>query len=359
MDFSQPKYKKAFLKNIDFMFKKSVFFGNLLVCIGSGITVRDPTSRNRKALTTLFQKIQLDPSLTSIQVNGVEKVLSTLYSASAFTTDTKLMDTNGNGFFIPAGTAPSLQVKISNQTSRDEADERNTSARYSTAWLEHTQADAHYEYAVIVESNKSAFNINSLATAQASDEPVYRVLERSASAHVVEHLKSPGTGRALAAPVFGYVIFQGPATNLPTDGLIEAVDKPCLLMAEKSNTTIKLSVSSPDLAFTKKKLENAQDVDVDALYNYKSKNVTVRVTFTYKEGAISLMPNGTFWHDGVQPNSPPDVEVESRHLSNGEFENVVSFKNMANGFSLEAHFFTHFCCCFSIDGKKWKVFGHI
>ena len=340
MDFSQPKYKKALLKNIDFMFKKSVFFfGNLLVCMGSGITVSDPTSRNRKALTTLFQKIQLDPSLTSIQVNGVEKVLSTPYSASAFTTDTKLMDTNGNGFFIPAGTAPSLQVKISDQTSRDEADEHDTSARYSTTWLEHTQADAHYEYAVMVESNKYAFNIDSLATAQASNEPVYRVLERSASAHVVEHLKSPRIGRALVAPVVGYVIFQGPATNLPTGGPIEAVDEPCLVMAEESDTTIKLSVSSPDLAFTKKKLENAQDVDVDALYNYKSEQVTVRVTFTYKEGAISLMSNGAFWHDGVQPNSPPDVKVESRRLSNEEFENVVSFKNMANGFSLEAHFF--------------------
>ena len=42
MDFSQPPYRwpnNAFQNNINFTFKKSVFFGDfVIICLGSGIT---------------------------------------------------------------------------------------------------------------------------------------------------------------------------------------------------------------------------------------------------------------------------------------------------------------------------------
>ena len=58
MDFSQPPYRYpsgSFQLSIDFMFKKSVFFGDyVIICLGSGIT----STNNSPNITQVQSKIQ-------------------------------------------------------------------------------------------------------------------------------------------------------------------------------------------------------------------------------------------------------------------------------------------------------------
>ncbi len=54
-------------------------------------------------------------------------------------------------------------MKISLQTSRDEGDkEKETSARYATAWLNHgiNPSDANYEYAIVVNKPANFVQVN-------------------------------------------------------------------------------------------------------------------------------------------------------------------------------------------------------
>ncbi|KAJ7385609.1 hypothetical protein OS493_015194 [Desmophyllum pertusum] len=132
MDFHQPNYqffdKNHPHPNIKLHFKKSVFFfQNVLVCLGSNITIKN--GPGIKAQTTLFQdKLVRGASSFFIKVDGIRKDSSSPplpgsmpYSPSGRKRYTTLTDTKGNSYYIPGSSASSLKVHFQNQISETPA----------------------------------------------------------------------------------------------------------------------------------------------------------------------------------------------------------------------------------------------
>ena len=249
MDFEEPKYGLSdWRKNIDFEFKKSVFFfENLLVCLGSDIAAKN--TGGKIVQTTLFQD-KLTESL-SIKINRVVKRLSTSISKLTLSKRgqnfTTLTDTKDNFYYIPDASKDMLKVHIKNQTSKTEDGKTATFGKYGTAWLEHVVFPSQYEYAVIIPTPTYSPTPDKLASAQETKMKAYNVLEKSKVAHVVQFVVLPKTGAPLNYPVTAYVIFQQ-STSLPAKGPVAEVDRGnVLIMVEETVEFIHLSISSPSI----------------------------------------------------------------------------------------------------------------
>ena len=294
MDFEQPNYSLSdWRKNIDFKFKKSVFFfENLVVCLGSDIVAKN--TGGKIVQTTLFQD-KLTESL-SIKINGVVKRLATSISKSTpskqgqqFTT---LTDTKGNFYYIPDASKDMLKVHIKNQISKTEDGKTATFGKYGTAWLEHVGFPSQYEYAVIIPTPTYSPTPYKPASAQETKMKVYNVLEKSKFAHVVQFVILPKTWTPLNHPVTAYVIFQ-PSTSLPTNGPVTEVNRGnILIMVEETVGFIHLSISSPSINLElKRPLNNSDDAREEELYHSSSKERKIRVTLKtpVQRSIVSLM----------------------------------------------------------------------
>ena len=69
----------------------------------------------------------------------------------------------GNGYYIPNAAEQGLNVEIGIQTSRDQRDRKDTSARYATAWLDHgvDPNDKSYEYTILVNKPQIYIRVSS------------------------------------------------------------------------------------------------------------------------------------------------------------------------------------------------------
>ena len=334
MNFEQPNYGFAdndWRRNINFRFKKSVFFvENLLVCLGSSI--RANNVRRRVVQTTLFQdKLELSSKL-SIKINEEVKKPSPEYqentpskTGQSYTT---LTDTKGNFYYIPNPTKLTLKVHIQDQSSTKEDGTTSTSERYAAAWLEHDGSNREYEYAVLIPTTSYVASTADLTNAQENTQnsmKAYRVLQKDHIAHVVQFLKSPETWSSLRSPITGYVIFDRQAGGLP--GPVREVSTGnCLIMAEETSEFIYLSISSPSINLdTTSTPANSGEVGQDELYQSSSLEREIQVTLVNavkQRNFVSLRAHGN--PDGYKPN----IKVD-----NGGRR--VTFKNLKNGFSVE------------------------
>ena len=329
MNFKQPKYKNTFLDQIEFEFRKSVFFfDNLLVCLGSNIKVK---KTSRKVQTTLFQDKLVHPTNPSyIEVDGSKYLLNERRAAfKPSSIDTKLIDTNGNGYFIPNSGSSDLNLHIDEQSSKKQngVDSKGT---YATAWLEHSQhGRSSYEYAVLVDASSSAISLDGLAAAQTSANKFYEVLQRNASAHVVKFNRSPFKSGPVN-PTHGYVLFSR-TWKLPSAGPIKKVTSECLLMVEETPSELYLAISYPKLDFNGGRAYSyAHDFTVKERYYVVSGKKTIKVTLTYDQGKVSLVK--AYVKDDV--DYKPNVVILSKD-DGGKKVNQVIFNDLTNGFTVE------------------------
>lgn len=331
MDFEQPNYDLNDWRNdIKLYFKKSVFFfENLLVCLGSNIEAQD--TNGKVVQTTLFQDKLLDGVSTSfIKVDGVQKHHSPIFPAatpSSSNSYTTLTDTKGNFYYIPSPSKSMLKVHVKDQESKTDDGGKTTSSRYGAAWFEHGVFPSSYEYAVLIPTNTYHPTLNDLTTAQeTAAKEVYQVLKKDESAHIVQFLILPKSWSSLSHPVTGYVMFEA-AGVLPSEGPVEAVSEGnCLIMAEETDDSVFVGISSPNINLPTKSgpLTQSDDVGQEELYHSSSKEREIEVTLRKPvlDSIVYVQTHGT--PDCYKPN----VWV----LPDGK---TVRFLNLKNGFSIE------------------------
>lgn len=333
MDFEQPEYGlNDWRKDIKFEFKKSVFFfENLMVCLGSDIVAEN--TDGRVVQTTLFQDKLVDGVNSSlIKIDGVVKRYSPTFSAITPScpnrTYTTLTDAKGNYYYIPTSSRSMLKVHVENQTSKTDDGKRDTSGHYGTAWFQHDTFPSSYEYAVLIPTSlNDSQQVDDIPTAQeTAGSEIYNVLQKNADAHVVQFLQLTQPESKLSYPITGYVMFAA-ANTLPSDGPVEAVSADnCLIMAEETEDTFYLSISSPDLNLNTKSgpLTGSDDVGVELLYHSSSKEREISVTL---KNPVEATTEEVKVH-----GAPDDYNAIVKIDDDGK---LVRFLNLKNGFSVE------------------------
>ncbi|MEO5996332.1 MAG: polysaccharide lyase beta-sandwich domain-containing protein [Chitinophagaceae bacterium] len=97
-------------------------------------------------------------------------------------------------------------------------------------------SNASYEYAMLINTDSS--RINQFVSSMTSAQPFYKVLQSDSLAHIVYYAPQKLTGCALFTK-----------DKLTNDSLIISNNRPCLLMYDKEQNEILLSVTDPDLGF--------------------------------------------------------------------------------------------------------------
>lgn len=228
-----PKYDASFRAN-----KSVFFFENRIIALGSGISTTDGQYNTQ---TTLFQHAVRPESETT--VNG--KVLSKGSEQRLSTSNTLLMDPNGNAYFLPKG--QSLHVERKVQESRHQKNSNLTRGEFATAVLDHGKApdNGSYEYAILV--NTTPEKADRFRADLSSTEQPYRVIRRDNQAHIV---------RDRASGMTGYALFGAGAIDT---GIVASVDTPVLLMTEGDESKLSLTLVDPDLRLYQGRDESQYD----------------------------------------------------------------------------------------------------
>ncbi|MCW3806392.1 chondroitinase family polysaccharide lyase [Plebeiibacterium marinum] len=215
----------------DFVARKSVFaFDNRIVCLGSGISngnTQYPTE------TTLFQ-VALSNTSESVMMDNNALSSFPLEKDVVVSSPVTLMDTKGNGYYIPSG---SLTVSKMNQESRNNINKTVNYGDFATAWLNHGKAPVNkgYEYAILVQSNHSA--LQNFSTLMQQDNAPYSVIRKDNVAHIVYDKETD---------TYGYVCFE-PNVDI-SDLLISQTSYPCLIMTKQGeDNKVKLVMTDPSL----------------------------------------------------------------------------------------------------------------
>jgi len=241
--------------------RKSVFlFENRLVCLGSAIANgRD----DHPTVTTLFQTA-LSGDREPILVNG-DTVSSLPYRLAHRDRAVWLMDTKGNGYYVPRqdeqlvisrrrqtmtyylpkyykpGAAAFPRGRKSKRgpdiSKLDPADFNTTEADYSIAWFDHGTAprDARYHYAILVDTDRESMEAFAEALAQPDHRP-YDVIRHDNAAHLVLDRASTTWGCA----AFEDDVRFGDGTPLRRTG------RSCLIMVKATAAGMTLAVASSD-----------------------------------------------------------------------------------------------------------------
>ena len=212
--------------NTSFRAVKTVFcFDDVIVCLGSGIENDD----GHATVTPLFQAAISEDRPTG--VNG-ESVRGIPYTFSGTTGQRAwLMDSLGNGYVVPDG--GELRVQRGVQVSKDYGRDSGGTGTFELAYLDHgpMPQGASYHYAVLVQ--RSPDRVSAFASA-----PEYDVWQRDHEAHIVHHRGMKATG---------YALFDTDAR--PTDGPVESVSLPSLVMTREVGDGLLLSVADPDFGW--------------------------------------------------------------------------------------------------------------
>ncbi len=232
MILNQPMPGKTTLRG-----RKSWFFsGRQVLCLGSDISCDEEQFATQ---TTLCQR-----GLTASEDNGPSPtpldggLLSTFPEERSLDPATShwFIDVQQTGYYIPAGQTATVARR--HQVSRDVLDAADTEGDFLTAWIDHGPAPtaAAYEYLLVVRADPE--DMQSLAAT-----PPYRVMQRDEAAHIVWD----AAGSRWAC-VFFAAQEVTPHTG-PSDALVvTAVDRPCLIMAERAQEgRLCLTIADPDL----------------------------------------------------------------------------------------------------------------
>jgi chondroitin-sulfate-ABC endolyase/exolyase len=147
-----------------------------------------------------------------------------------------VMDSRKVGYYIPS--QKNLVFTRKEQTSRDQTDSRDTHGDISMLVLNHGNAphDESYEYAMLIQTNPAA--MQQLKENMQSTNPIYKVLRKDSIAHTVYYTPEHITASALFT-----------INSNSIDSLVISNSRPCLMMYQKNNDSLNMSVTDPDLAF--------------------------------------------------------------------------------------------------------------
>lgn len=223
--------------------KKSVFsFGDKIICIGTNISSIDT---NNPAQTNLFQSY-LKSTNKPIYTDEEGSLTKFPYEDKA---GKWLIDPYGNGYYILSDNKTfvsrkeqkSYHNKYSIKTGAMNPKgkgAKETKGRFSSAWIDHGIAPkkASYQYVIypfLSKDDYKKFGKN------AKKDKSYDIVKADEIAHIVLYKETNTTG---------YVIFES-ETDLNC-GIIKEVSEPSLIMVkEKNNSNITLSIVQPDLNF--------------------------------------------------------------------------------------------------------------
>jgi chondroitin-sulfate-ABC endolyase/exolyase len=216
-----------------FRANKSWFmFDSLILCLGSGIT---NTIKDYATETTLFQNY-LSDTLAPLQI--LNKTITDFPFKQKWESanDLILIDNRKTGYYIP--NAQRVLFTKSLQISRNQQDTKDTKGAFAKLVINHGGApsNASYEYAMLI--NTDSGRMNQFVSSLTSTQPVYKVLQSDSLAHIVYYAPQKITGCALFTK-----------DKLTNDSLIISNNRPCLLMYDKEQNDILLSVTDPDLGF--------------------------------------------------------------------------------------------------------------
>ena len=213
--------------NTSFRAVKTVFcFDDVIICLGSGIENDDG---GHATVTPLFQAAISEDRSTG--VNG-ERVGAIPYAFSGTMGQRAwLMDSLGNGYVVPDG--GELRVQRQVQISKNYGRDSGGTGTFELAYLDHGSAPqgASYHYAVLVQ--RSPDRVRAFASS-----PEYDVWRQDGQAHIVHHRGMKMTG---------YALFDKDAR--PTDGPVEGVSLPSLVMVREVDDGLLLSMADPDFGW--------------------------------------------------------------------------------------------------------------
>jgi chondroitin-sulfate-ABC endolyase/exolyase len=281
---------------------KSYFmFDSLVICLGSNISnsIKDyPTN------TTLFQN-SLDDRNAPFYVDGQRDTSFPYLKKWSDLGDLTVMDSRKVGYYIPS--QKDLVFTRKEQTSRDQTDSRDTHGDISMLVLDHGNSplDESYEYAMLIKTNPGA--MEQLKANMQSANPIYKVLRKDSLAHTVYFTPEHITASAL---------FESTSTG--NDSLVISNSRPCLMMYQKNNDSLNMSVTDPDLAFYK-----GPD-DTPLTPDGKRKEVSIYSKGWYKTPAqptiVDLMIKGR-WRTAIKGG-----RIQTALLSNGNTQLSIPCK---------------------------------
>ncbi|MBT3291417.1 MAG: hypothetical protein HN380_29000, partial [Victivallales bacterium] len=255
------QYRKALPKGIKpveghaFKARKTYFFfGNRIVCLGSGIRNDDSP---HPVQTNLFQKA-LTNTDTPIHVNGKPWTDFPGERTLAGTQMNTILDPQGTGY-IPLS-RQDIHLARSHQTSRDGHDKRETEGDYTTAWIDHgpNPQNAGYSYIALVKTTPEELGQFAAAMGELGFTPVWPALRNDAIHACYDR----------ATNTWGLAFFQSDALTLmhrlmgQPEIPVLRVDHPSLIMVSQKGRRLILSVANPDLKLDKAGVSQPQAVAI-------------------------------------------------------------------------------------------------
>ncbi len=221
------KYDESHRANLS-----SFFFGNTILRLASDISGKDEEHRT---ITTLFQSL-LSEGTASIFVNKRQiKVLE--YFCEKHRNGMVLADAYRNSYFIPK--KAKIEVRCSFQTTPTQNTGKAASGYFAKALIDHGKAPKKedYEYIIGVDTDPMDFFEE---TRKWKKEPFYRVHQKNAQAHIVEHFSEK---------TFSYVLFGAYHKKLRKENdILCSASRACLCMiAREAGGGVRLSFCDPDL----------------------------------------------------------------------------------------------------------------
>ena len=277
----KAKSKKFFAAD-----KTYFFFDNVIVCLGSGISLPDSKF---PVVTTLFQKHLKTPDVP-IFIDG--KKITELPFEEKLQPDKPhtLLDIQNTGYYIPSTYFDQkITVMRRSQKSRDGDDKRDTVGDYAIALINHgvTPENAKYEYFVIPKSSPEKIAKFAEEMRCGIRKRPFLIWQLNNNAHIVYDKKGCR---------WGYVFFK--ATKLPPPSkepwysflffsekkvypLLRSVSQSVLVMTEKKEDgVLKVTVCDPDYHLGKKYTYTPSEIKITVagewLLKTKQNNVSTK-----------------------------------------------------------------------------------
>lgn len=272
--------------------KSYFFFDNKIICLGSGI---ENNNTEYETYTTLFQNYLVNRE-DPIYLNSADAVTNLDYRwENQAQQSIYIIDNVGNGYYIPEG--QTVVVTREEQESRSQNFDEPTRAPFAKACINHgiNPKKDMYEYCIFVQCKDET--LREIAQ-NSKDRLPYTVLSHNDQAHIVLD-KDTAT--------VAYVFFE--AQPNVSFGYVQSVDRPCLVMEQKQDKKLQLSICDPDLRLYEG--QEADQIDKDgrqrevSLYSRTwrtnesmEKELTVRIKghweiLNSEKAAISYQENTT------------------------------------------------------------------
>jgi len=218
--------------------KSWFFFGDTIVCLGSGIT---NSLADQETGTTLFQDSWRPPdakgtTTTPLYWNAAASLNTfPLEKQEQLAAPQWLISRQGAGYYLYPG--QELAIRRSEQHAPSSDGKTQTAGKFTTIWLSHGHAPQNASYRYLMRIGATPQTMAALAESMGPNAP-YEIRQQDDSAHIVTS-KTDGTT--------GFVIFKA---NSPLhDDTVTSASQPCVLTTCRSGADMVLSIADPDLNF--------------------------------------------------------------------------------------------------------------